>query len=999
MAGPIRRTTRPNDTIKEPGVTARMLRQMYLGVKWSEITNITNPNNVTGLAATLVQGVDTITLTSGSTANLFIGQSLQANGANVGAFGYTSPSIIDIELGSTTNCTVDFAHASSGTISFDALSVVNTGLNRFIEEQMDIPIPTKTAEQPAMRQYRSDLEMQVVLGDSTGYSIGGGYWPYFIVSNDGTKTMPDKIMLIASGSNLTTFNPAFAVVNGTATLTSSANANTVFLSSANMTTNSVTIMCTQDGLSTNVTIIKVWPSSTSNVLSVTPFADEYYVQANSTANNLSSISTKLHAFLNNSDKTSWGPTSTWRAMTYSNVSSNVATSTSTLSGYGGGNITFSNMVANTANVIITANCGNSSSRSSVGSVTRTITLKKSFVATDSDPISTAKTLSISRKWYETKTMQETLYNLMWNAGPVGRTAGTQNYRNGTYQNVTQRFSLHPDKFRTRVGRALQEYFSLGYVDTIYMLYNTYPFDIFCKDAFANFKTLLMDVTRCYEMGYWLTFINNSKATGVTLPDENYAREIMQLFTIGLWELNLDGSRRKAYQLDTDDSRYIPNPTPGWDEDVPTYTYSADVANLARIFTGLRCPAGSPLPEADIYGKYTEKTQYITDREIGKPGIMEDPWNAYGNSYTYDGYRGQLIMDSRQHEYELPKVSMAWKYTGDANTVTGNTVEQDLEFAYTQANTGMIVIPRRSFVAANTLLYTEKANNLVAGSTTERDFPTSVAMREVDIALTALVNHPSCAPYFCGRMIRMMVTSNPSPAYIARVASVFRNDGTGTVGNLRAVFKAIILDQEARAPASKGLLARSTDLFDHAFTQSTAGPRYRDNRNLWFGATGTGSTSQYSFNAYMGSDQVGIGPLYQLSVFGTYPQLYSPVGPVSANNLVSPESYQYTDNNAIDVYNATAMSGRFEYWFNTGGYNEHLLLTSNTQIQSSAQANTNINAMISKYNILFTGNTLPQSFTSNLFSYVYNSNRLNYPTVGYINMLQAIHASPYSIIRT
>ena len=689
-------------------------------------------------------------------------------------------------------------------------------------------------------------------------------------------------------------------------------------------------------------------------------------------------------------------------MTYSNASSNVTSTTSALTGYDGGVITFSKMISNTATVAITANCGNTSFKSSVGSLTRTITLKKSFVANDSNPISTAKTLSISRKWYETKTMEETAYNMMLNAGQIGRKKCFDSYRNGNYESITTRFAIHPDKFRTRIARALQEYFSLGFTDTIIELYNVYPLDIICKNAFGNFKNLLMDITRCHEMAYWLTYLYNSKAVGVSLPDENYAREIMQLFSIGLWELKLDGTRKKYFELDVDDNRYIPQGTTGWDQEVPTYRYSADVANLARIFTGLRHSYGSPLPDVENYGKYTEMTSNINDSKLGAPndgtGNDFNPWNPYGNCYTYDGFRGQLIMDSTQHEYQLPKVSMAWKYTGDANTVTGKTVEQDLADAYAYANTGMIVIPRRSFTDANTLTYTERSNNLIAGSTTERDLPTSVAMREVDIAITALVNHPSCAPYFAGRMIRMLVTSNPSPAYVARVASVFKNDGTGQVGNLRAVFKAIFMDQEARAPASKELIARSTDMFDHYFVQTGAAPRYLDNKGTFLAYNGTGDGRQYSIARFMTTDAVGIGPLYQLSVFGTYPAAYTPVGPVSANNLIAPESFQYTDNNIIDIYNSTG-GFAFNNWYATGGYTEHNLLS--TATQTSAQANTNINSLISKYNILLTGNTLPQSYTSNLFSTIYSLTRSSTSTtaVAYVNMLQIIHSSPYSVIRT
>jgi uncharacterized protein (DUF1800 family) len=1010
MGGPRRRITRPND-FKDQGATARLLRQMYLGPKWSEITNITNPNNVTGLQATLVQGNKTITLTSGSTANLFVGQTLQANGIgiNAGAFGNTNPTIIDIELGSTTNCTIDFAHTSGGSINFDALSVVNTGLDRFIEKQMDIPIPVRTAEQPAFDHHRMDFNASGPSNTNYGYfgydnpnlQFGEfGALPFFIVSNDGTETLPSKMLLTVKGANLTTFNPAFTIISGTVTggLIPTANANSVFITASSMATNSVTIMCTQDGLSSNITIIKASPSSVSNVLSFTTHRDDYYVLSNTTSNNITSLYSKLICFMNNSDKSLLTRSTTFRGMNYSLVSSNVTAIIGTGNGnYGGRDsyslgrdqIRFSNMIANTATITITANCGTTSSPTSVGSLSKTITLKKSF-AGDSQPISNAKNLYINVCWYENKTMEETSFNLYYNAGSVGRRAST----GGVLRSLSYRYYYHPDKFRTRIARAFAEYFSMGYVDTIEYNRAINPFDIYCKNAFGDFKTLLMEVTRCWQMQYWLTYNNNSKANGDALPDENYARELMQLFTIGLWELKLDGTRKKAFELDTNDSRYIPQGTNGWDQEVPTYIYSADVANLARVFTGLRTSYGPTFLNEEKFGSFGEVDGgdnsgilLLSPQDaLSVPG--PSTFNRFRNKEPcYDGFRNRAIINSTKHEYELPKVTMAWKYTGDANTVTGNTVEQDLAFSYQQANNGMIVIPRRSTTDAGILTNTEKYNNTIAGSTSERDLPTSVGMREVDIVLTALVNHPSCAPYFAGRMIRMIVTSNPSPDYIARVASVFKNDGTGQVGNLRAVFKAIIMDQEARAPASKGLISRATDMFDIVSTVVSTPP--------W---------SDYYENPNYYTDQVNYGPLQSTSVFGTYPTLYAPSGPVGSNNIISPETYFYTENSILDLYNHSYTSTNFSTNMSLKNFSyssEQLSITSNTSIQTSAQANTNIQSLISKYNILFTGNTMPSAYSSNIFSIIQSSTRSSddQQKSAYRIMLNMILTSPFSVIRT
>jgi uncharacterized protein (DUF1800 family) len=98
----------------------------------------------------------------------------------------------------------------------------------------------------------------------------------------------------------------------------------------------------------------------------------------------------------------------------------------------------------------------------------------------------------------------------------------------------------------------------------------YYYDTLTNNALGNFRTLLGAVSMSPEMGIYLTFINNSAPnpeTGVR-ADENYARELMQLFTIGVWQLNPDGSQ-------TLDSNGNP---------IPTYTQS-DVTNLADVFTG------------------------------------------------------------------------------------------------------------------------------------------------------------------------------------------------------------------------------------------------------------------------------------------------------------------------------------------------------------------------------------------------------------------------------
>ena len=135
----------------------------------------------------------------------------------------------------------------------------------------------------------------------------------------------------------------------------------------------------------------------------------------------------------------------------------------------------------------------------------------------------------------------------------------------------------PDQLRQRVAWALSQYFVVAELgnnqpQAIERWLNYY--DIFTRHAFGNFRDILDEVTWSPHMGYYLSHIENRKANPSqgTYPDENYAREVMQLFTIGLWELNEDGT------LELDSNGDV----------IPTYD-NDDIAEFAKVFTGMRRP--------------------------------------------------------------------------------------------------------------------------------------------------------------------------------------------------------------------------------------------------------------------------------------------------------------------------------------------------------------------------------------------------------------------------
>ena len=254
-----------------------------------------------------------------------------------------------------------------------------------------------------------------------------------------------------------------------------------------------------------------------------------------------------------------------------------------------------------------------------------------------------------------------------------------------------------DQLRQRVAFALSQIFVVSASEENTAAQLVPYHQILQKDAFANFRTLMNDVTLSPTMGEYLDMRNNDKASPTlgTRANENYARELLQLFTIGLFELNADGT------LKLDASK---NP-------IPTYDQTA-IQNFAKVYTGWTYPT--------------------------KPGATPQKHNP-----TYFG--GQMAAFEANHD------------------MTAKTL---LNYA---TPTGVLV-------------------NLPAGQT---------AALDLKDALDNIFYHPNVAPFIGKQLIQRLVTSNPSPAYVARIAAVFNNNGHGVRGDLAAVVSAILLDAEAR----------------------------------------------------------------------------------------------------------------------------------------------------------------------------------------------------------
>ncbi|HJT81988.1 MAG TPA: DUF1800 family protein [Chthoniobacterales bacterium] len=379
------------------------------------------------------------------------------------------------------------------------------------------------------------------------------------------------------------------------------------------------------------------------------------------------------------------------------------------------------------------------------------------------------------------------------------------------------------------------------------------YDLFEQHAFGNYRNLLQAVALHPVMGIYLSHLGNQKANPATnvFPDENFAREIMQLFSIGLWELNPDGTR----QLD------------GEGQPIPTYD-NGDITELARVFTGLS------------FGNNTNFSLYPRDFTVPMKG-----WDAY---------------------HDLA-----------AKTLLGG-----------------LVLPARTASPGNT------------GTAT---------MADVTAAVDNLFNHPNVGPFIAYRLIQRLVTSNPSSEYVGRVAAVFANNGSGVRGDMKAVIKAILLDSEARDPAtiSQPTWGKLREPFLRCVNLARA-----------FNAT--------SPSGHYPLDQFSIAhlqdPMNSPSVFNFFLPNHSPSGPLAQLGLTAPE---------FQIINAaSAVSGANYFWdhimsdlqyWGAGNANYAVRLNLNAELAMVTSGDINANVpigaldpdpLLRRLDLVLTGGTLP-----------------------------------------
>ncbi|MCZ2498283.1 DUF1800 family protein [Xylophilus sp. Kf1] len=346
----------------------------------------------------------------------------------------------------------------------------------------------------------------------------------------------------------------------------------------------------------------------------------------------------------------------------------------------------------------------------------------------------------------------------------------------------------PDAMRKRMALALSEIFvvsTTGITTTWGSHVVAAWWDMLSANTFGNFRQLLEDVTLHPAMGLYLNTRGSLKENAAgRQPDENYAREVMQLMTIGLVRLNADGS---------------PVTLGG----VPVETYGqSDVTNLARVFSGY---------DFDQSGNVNTP---VSGRNISTTAFTRRP----------------MVLNPANHS----TADVAFLGTAIAGGTEGNAARKQ--------------------------------------------------------ALDTLFNHPNVGPFIGRQLIQRLVTSNPGPAYIARVSAAFADNGKGVRGDLGAMLAAVLLDDEARDPAG---------------TASRTFGRLREPmlRLVQWGRT-------FGLNSAAGSwkipdlsalTQLGQSPLRSGSVFNFFrPGYVPPATAIASAGLVAPE-FQLVNETTVSTY--------------------------------------------------------------------------------------------------
>jgi len=352
------------------------------------------------------------------------------------------------------------------------------------------------------------------------------------------------------------------------------------------------------------------------------------------------------------------------------------------------------------------------------------------------------------------------------------------------------------------------------------------YDLLLTHAFGNFRDLLEAVTLSPIMGTYLSHLGNEKADDALniRPDENYAREVMQLFTIGLDELNQDGTAK----LDANGNT------------IATYG-QAEIEGFARVFTG---------------------------------------WT----------FAGSETFKRKSRDY---------------------------------------VAPMQAFEE----YHSQKQKTLLNGDIIPQGYG---AQESLQLALDNLFNHQNVAPFISKQLIQRLITSNPTPQYVERIASVFNDNGEGVRGDLAAVVKAIYLDDEARHYGS--VLSYQGKIKEPLL------------KTVQFWRNLNARSPEGFYKTWNLVDRYGQGPMQSSSVFNFFRPDYQPAQ-LRTNSLVAPELQIAGDATLIGTMNEhfadlVWSTAEAHTDLNPNGIYVYIINDMNTL------QNNGINYLLDQYNVLY-----------------------------------------------
>ncbi len=350
-----------------------------------------------------------------------------------------------------------------------------------------------------------------------------------------------------------------------------------------------------------------------------------------------------------------------------------------------------------------------------------------------------------------------------------------------------------DLLRQRVALALSEIFVVSNRSDLgfYGYTNAAYYDMLAENAFGNYEDLLLQITLHPAMGFYLSALNNPRSNPEENqhPDENYAREVMQLFSIGLFELNQDGTRKVD-----GDGNYIPS----YDNN--------DIKEFAKIFTGL-----------------------------GAGAILDNPWVDEPQFWLWLDIIDTEVPMAMYDEYHEP---------GEKHLLHD------------------FVVP--------------------AGQT---------GMEDIEAAIHHLATNENVAPFIGRLLIQRLVTSNPSPEYIARVSAAFNDNGSGERGDLKAVIKAILLDPEART--CEAMTAPHHGMLKEPIVRYT---------QFFRGMENDSPLGRYWNPGFGFAESTGQFPMLSPSVFNFFSPNYQPIGQIADNDLFAPEFQLHNTRTGIGYIN-------------------------------------------------------------------------------------------------